>query len=284
MRGSGSPSPLQFNAGSNSSGAGAIVLNGETSPGVSDQDSFQLTMACLGSARGGNEVWQRTSMKHSVQGLCGRDCTPTSRPSVPKVARWQVYHSASSHGRVRLGSNPRSSVCCSSDASGALYPCLRQVAGVAVHSIQVATTAQLVHTQVFWGEGDSFWRAPQHVSAETRGESHYERPSPGSGLASKSRSRQSPFRSGGRWAPPVPWRSACDRHHNGVPGPHGRFCAPAMRNNRRGSHGPSPCSERAHLPRTCSGSRSGTPGGGGLRSRRPVVGRGPFVPQLVGKR
>ena len=42
------------------------------------------------------------------------------------------------------------------------------------------------------------------------------------------------------------------------PGPHGRFCAPAMRNNRRCSHGPSPRSERAHLPRTCSGSRSGT--------------------------
>ena len=83
-----------------------------------------------------NEVWQRTSMMHSVQGLCGHDCTPTSRrSSVPKVARWQVYHSAPSHGRVRLGSNPRSSVCCSSDASGALYPCPRQVAGVAVHSI-----------------------------------------------------------------------------------------------------------------------------------------------------
>ena len=45
-----------------------------------------------------------------------------------------------------------------------------------------------------------------------------------------SRSQQSPLRSGGRWAPSVPWRSTCDRHHNGVPGPHGRFCAPAVCN------------------------------------------------------
>ena len=77
--------------------SGYGCLNGGTSPGVSDQDSFQLTTACLGSARGGNEVWQRTSMMHSVQGLCGHDCTPTSRrSSVPKVARWHVYHSAPS--------------------------------------------------------------------------------------------------------------------------------------------------------------------------------------------
>ena len=64
-------------------------LNGRTSPGFADQ----LTTPCLGSPRGGNEVWQRTSMKHSAQGLCGRDCTPTSRRFFrPKVARWQAYH------------------------------------------------------------------------------------------------------------------------------------------------------------------------------------------------
>ena len=135
--------------------------NGETSPGVCDQGRLQLTTPCLGSARGGNEVWQRTSMKHSAQGLCGRDCTLTSRrSSVPKGARWQAHHSAPSHCPVRLGSNPRSSVCCSSDVSGALCPCPRQV-DVAVHSMQVATTAQLVRTLP--------WRALQHASAERPG-------------------------------------------------------------------------------------------------------------------
>ena len=133
-----STTPLLLIFGSNLSRAGSIVPNGETSPGICDQGRLQLTTPCPGSARGGNEVWQRTSMKHSTQ--CGRDCTPTSRrSSVPKVARWQAYHSAPSHCPVRLGSNSRSSVCC----SGALCPCPRQVAGVAVHSIREATTGSL---------------------------------------------------------------------------------------------------------------------------------------------
>ena len=135
-------------------------------------------------------------------------------------------------------------MCCSSDASGALGPCpCGRPLDPSGHQC-----AACPHTGVL-GRRGSLWRAPQHTSArEAGGESDYERPSPGSGPASKSRSRQSPFGSGGRWTPPVPWRSACDRHHDGVPGPHGRFCAPAMRNNKRGSHGPSPRSERAHLP------------------------------------
>ena len=75
-----STSPLLLIAGSNLSRAGAVVLNGERPPAVCVQGRFQLTTP-------GNEVWQRTSMKHSAQGLCGRDCTPTSRrSSVPKVA------------------------------------------------------------------------------------------------------------------------------------------------------------------------------------------------------
>ena len=78
-----STSPLLLIVWSTSSRAGSIVLNGETSPGVCDH---QLTTPCLGSARGGNEVWQRTSMKHSAQGLCARDCTP--RAGAPPFPKW----------------------------------------------------------------------------------------------------------------------------------------------------------------------------------------------------
>ena len=54
-------------------------------------------------------------------------------------------------------------------ASGVLYPCPPQVAGVAVHSILMATTAQLVRTQEFWGEGVPLWRA--HVCREVEAHS-----------------------------------------------------------------------------------------------------------------
>ena len=37
-----------------------------------------------------------------------------------------------------------------SDASGVLYPCVLPVAGAAVHSILVATTAQPARMQGFW--------------------------------------------------------------------------------------------------------------------------------------
>ena len=50
-----------------------------------------------------------------------------------------------------------------------------------------------------------------------QGESDNERARPGPGLATQSRSLQSPIGGGGRWTPLAPRRSACDRHHNGVP-------------------------------------------------------------------
>ena len=83
----------------------------------------------------------------------------------------EVEHPRSIASRFlqRLVSSPRSSACCSSDVSGALYPCPRQVAGVAVHSIHVATTAQLVGTQGFWAGGVFLSRALQHACAERLG-------------------------------------------------------------------------------------------------------------------
>ena len=53
----------------------------------------------------------------------------------------------------RPDSNLNSSVCCFSDASGVLYPCVLPVAGAAVHSILVATTAQPARMQGFWDGG-----------------------------------------------------------------------------------------------------------------------------------
>ena len=90
-----------------------------------------------------------------------------------------------------------------------------KVAGVAVHSIQVATTAQVVRTQEFGAKGFPLESAAARVCREAGGESDNERLSRGFGLASKSRSRQSPF----KW-----WQMgslcsmalACDRHHNGA--------------------------------------------------------------------
>ena len=74
---------------------------------------------------------------------------PTNRrSSVPNAARWQACRSVASHHPQRPGSSRRSSACRSSDVYGAHCPCPRQVAGMAVHSTQVATTE-------FWGEGDS---------------------------------------------------------------------------------------------------------------------------------
>ena len=222
-----------------------------------------------GAARGGNEVWQRTPMKHSVQGLCGRDCTPT---------RWQAYHSAPSHGPVRLGSNPRSSVCCSSDASGALGPCpCGRPLDPSGHQC-----AACPHTGVLGRRGFPLESAAAHVSREAGGESDYERPSPGSGPASKSRSRQSPFGSGGRWTPL--FHGAQLAIDTTMVSPV-RMDGSARRQCATTNSAPmAQARVRKERTRTCSGSRSGTPGGGGLRSRRPVVGRGPFLPQLVGKR
>ena len=88
---------------------------------------------------------------------------------VPRAGLWQVSRSVASRLLQRLVLSPRSSACCSSDVSGAPCPCPRQVAGVAVHSIQVATTAQLVRTQGFWAGGCSSLRAREHACAERPG-------------------------------------------------------------------------------------------------------------------
>ena len=98
-------------------------------------------------------------------------------------------------------------------------------------------------------------------------ESDHERLSPGSGPASKSRCRQSPFRSGGRWHGA---QLAIDTTVSPVrmDGSARRQCATTDGANARVRK------ERTY-PELAQAQRSGTPGGGGLRSRRPVVGRGP---------
>ena len=102
-------------------------------------------------------------------------------------------------------------------------PLSASVACVAVHCIQVATTAQLVRTQ----ESE---RRSTHVQ-RGRGESDY---TCASRLWTCPRAGADNCRL--EVAPLVPRRSACDGHDDGVPS--GRFSAPAMRNRRWGCHGP----------------------------------------------
>ena len=221
-----------------------------------------------GPARGGNEVWQRMSMKHSVQGLCGRDCTSTSRRS--SVPKWP-------DGKCTIQFHPM--VECDSVRTPGV-PC------VAPQTPLVPFTPVRVKLPV-WPSTRSKWPPPRSLSArrsfgakgvpfgECRstclqrggGESDFERPSPGSGPALQEPDRRLEVADG---LPLIRGAQLAIDTTMVSPVRMDGFCAPAMRNNR--------------LPRTCSGSRSGTPGGGGLRSRRPVVRRGPFVPQLVGKR
>ena len=85
-----------------------------------------------------------------------------------------------------------------SDVSCAQRPCPRQVAAVAVHSIQVATTVQLVRTRRSFGaEGIPLGERPGTRVQRGREESDNERARPGPGLATQSRSRQSPIGGGG---------------------------------------------------------------------------------------
>ena len=134
---------------------------GGTSPGVCDQGRISAGRPHVwGPQRVATRCGSASLIQNSAQGLCGRDCFPASRrSSVPKAGRWQVCRSVASHHPQRPGSSPRTSACCSSNVSGAHCPCPRQVAGVAVHSIEVATTALLVRTRRrFRAEGDSPWR------------------------------------------------------------------------------------------------------------------------------
>ena len=74
--------------------------------------------------------------------------TVTRLDSLPLVARCHPS----------LGSMPRFSGFFSCGASGARFPCPVQVAGVAVHSIRVAITVQLVTWLVFRVTEGSPWR------------------------------------------------------------------------------------------------------------------------------
>ena len=163
-----------------------------TSSGVCDQCSFQLTTPCLGSARGGN---------------AHRCCVAAIAP--PRAGTPRLPKSPDGMRTVQL----HPIVQCDSVRTPGV-PC------VAPQTSLVPSPPVRVKLPV-WPSTRSKWPPPRSLSARRsfgakgvplgerrstrlqrgRRVSDYERPSPGSGPASQNRSRQSPFRSGGRWTP-----------------------------------------------------------------------------------
>ena len=91
-------------------------------------------------------------------------------PCVHKVVLSPACPSPVSPLPITRVSTPSRSACFCCVASGFLYPCPVVPAGVAVHSIPVATAAQRAPWQGCWVQGVSHWSLPQRgrVSANVR--------------------------------------------------------------------------------------------------------------------
>ena len=139
---------------------------------------------------------------------------------------------------VRLPGIPRStckfSAPCSSGACGSLYPRPAVFAGVAVHSIPVATTAQHVLWRECSGVVGPQWSPQQQVSRT--GHDQHQDPGHGSEPAGRA-SHRDPRR---RLAL-VPWDADCSGHHIGRRRPCRLEAAPRTKERRypelSGRHG-----------------------------------------------
>ena len=144
----------------------STVHSGETSPEDCNRVWFCSTTLCQGWPDGGGREAQHSTLRTNSAPTSCLNLSSTSRLcSVPRAVLSQGSRSFAPPSLRRPDLNPSSSVCCFSDASGVLYPCVLQ-AGAAVHSIPVATTAQLARMQGFWDGGGSRWRAQQHAFVE----------------------------------------------------------------------------------------------------------------------
>ena len=99
----------------------------ETSPEDCNRVRFCSTTPCQGWPDGGGREVQHSTLRTNF--------APTSCLTRAVLSQGSSSFAPPSLRRPDL--NPSSSVCCFSDASGVLYPCVLLVAGAAVHSIPV---------------------------------------------------------------------------------------------------------------------------------------------------
>ena len=179
---------------------------------------------------------------------------------------WRVLHSQPLHRHSTPGLTLSSSAFSSCVAFGSR--CLPfRFAGVAVHSIPVATTVQHARLRESLAEEGLRWRALSPECAEKRTRL-LQRLCAGLGCGRSNRRRWETPRSGGRRPPTLPWRTVGFGCHHGVSIAERWNPTQTCSRRRWGSVAHNPAAEGTHIVRTF---RAGASSGVGMRSWREVV-------------